>query len=158
MVLEACRLAEEGKTPDEIAQALEAFRTKVHTSFIVDNLDFLARANQVSQRIAKLTKSFMARPVLVLKNGVMGVGKIYFGSKMSAWKTYIVSTLHSTPRIDKRLLLVNYSGLSKQDIDTIEMLIEETVHFDEIIFRQASPAISVNCGPGTFGLLMREKQ
>jgi hypothetical protein len=29
--------------------------------------------------------------------------------------------------------------------------------FDEIIFKQASPAIAVNYGPGTFGLLYREK-
>lgn len=35
--------------------------------------------------------------------------------------------------------------------------IEQHMHFDEIYFKQASPAISVNCGPGTFGLLYMEK-
>ncbi len=156
MVLEACRLAEEGKNPDEIARKLEQFKDIVHTSFIVENLDFLARANQVSQRIAGLTRSFMARPVLMLKNGVIGVGRVYFGSREHAWRRYIVSTLKNVHNIDRSLLLVNYSGLTKQEIDHIEAMIEEQTHFDKIFFRQASPAISVNCGPGTFGLLIRE--
>ena len=35
--------------------------------------------------------------------------------------------------------------------------IEKHMHFDEIYFKQASPAIAVNSGPGTFGLLYMEK-
>ena len=31
------------------------------------------------------------------------------------------------------------------------------MNFDEIYFKQASPAIAVNCGAGTFGLLYMEK-
>ena len=157
MVIEACRLAEEGLSIDEIVKRLEKVKNKIHTSFVVDNLDFLARAGQVSRKTAEVTKSLMAKPVLVLKKGKMGVGKIYFGPRERVWKRYIGSVLRNPASLDKRLLFVTCVGLTKHDTDKIREEIEKRAKFDAIYFRQASPAISVNCGPGTFGLLVRDK-
>ncbi|MCR4929667.1 MAG: DegV family EDD domain-containing protein [Lachnospiraceae bacterium] len=157
IVLEAARLAENGMGPKNVIEELEKMKKKVHTSFIVDNLDYLARAKQVSARTANLVKSLMGRPVLVLKKGRMKLGKIYFGSSRSAWKAYINSCLSNSSRIDTSILFVTYVGLSKKDMDWIREYIEKSVKFDEIYFQQASASIAVNCGPGTFGLLYKEK-
>ena len=157
MVLEACRLAEKGLPPAEITKKINEFRGNIHTSFIVDNLDFLARAEQINKRIADITKSFMARPVLVLKNGKMGVGRIFFGSQKRSWRKYIDSVLRLSTKIDKSILFVTHVGLTKRDMDWIEEYIESKVKFDHIYFQKASPAIAVNCGAGTFGLLWRER-
>ena len=157
LAVEACRMAEDGKSPDEIIARIERLKKKVHTSFIVDNLDFLARARQVGKGIANLVNSLMGRPVLVLKKGTMGLGKLYFGSRKSAWKKYINKCLGSERPIDTKMLFVTYVGLSKRDLDWIREQIGKRVKFDEVYFQQASPAIAVNCGPGTFGLLLREK-
>lgn len=157
IVLEAARLAENGMGPKHVIEELEKMKKKVHTSFIVDNLDYLARAKQVSARTANLVKSLMGRPVLVLKKGRMKLGKIYFGSSRSAWKAYINSCLSNSSRIDTSILFVTYVGLSKKDMDWIREYIEKSVKFDEIYFQQASASIAVNCGPGTFGLLYKEK-
>jgi DegV family protein with EDD domain len=158
IVLEAARLAENGMGPKHVIEELEQMKKKVHTSFIVDNLDYLARAKQVSARTANLVKSLMGRPVLVLKKGRMKVGKIYFGSSKSAWKAYINSCLSNSSRIDTSILFVTYVGITKKETEWIREQIEKHMHFDEIYFRQASPAIAVNCGPGTFGLLYMEKE
>ena len=157
IVLEAARLAENGMGPKHVLEELEKMKKKVHTSFIVDNLDYLARAKQVSARTANLVKSLMGRPVLVLKKGRMNVGKIYFGSSKSAWKAYINSCLSNSSRIDTSILFVTYVGLSKKEMDWIREYIEKSVKFEEIYFQQASASIAVNCGPGTFGLLYKEK-
>ena len=156
LVIEACRLAERGKGPDEIVEFVEGFKTKVHSNFIVDNLDFLARAHQVSGKTANIAKSLMTRPVLALKRGKMRVSGFYFGSRESAWKKYIDTVLKFPFRIDKRILFVTYVGLTKQEMDWIRERIESKVHFEEVYFQKASPAIAVNCGPGTFGLLTRD--
>ena len=157
LVVEACRMAEEGKSAEEIVKALEGVKKKIHTSFIVDNLDFLARSGQVGNGIANVVKSLMGRPVLQLKKGKMGVGITYFGTRESAWRAYISSILSTGAAIDTRVLFVTYVGLSKRDTDWIKAQIEKKMKFDEIYFKQASPAIAVNSGPGTFGLLYREK-
>lgn len=41
--------------------------------------------------------------------------------------------------------------------DEIAEKIKKYTEFDEIYFQKASPAIAVNCGPGTFGLLYKLK-
>ena len=157
LVIEACRMANAGMEPEEIIDRLENLKTKIHTSFIVDNLDSLARAKQVGYRTANIVKSLMGRPVLQLKHGKMGVGKIYFGSRKRSWKLYINSVLMASNKIDTRILFVTYVGINKRDLDWIKNVIEKKLDFDEIYFKQASPAIAVNCGAGTFGLLLKEK-
>jgi len=157
MAIEASKLAQEGKSPKEIASLIEEIRPKIHTSFVVENMDYLARSKQVSSRIANLTKSLMVRPVLVLKKGKMGLGRIYLGSRKRAWRKYIKSSLQNASRLDTDLLFVTYVGLNKKDMDWIREQIDGRMKFKEIYFIEASPAIAVNCGPGTFGLLLREK-
>ena len=157
LAVEACRMAEDGKGPDEIIARIERLKKKVHTSFIVDNLDFLSRAKQVKKGVANLVNSLMGRPVLVLKKGNMGLGKLYFGSRKRAWKKYINRCLASERPIDTKMLFVTYVGLGKRDLDWIREQVSKRVPFEEVYFQQASPAIAVNCGPGTFGLLLREK-
>ena len=156
VVLEACRLAEEGRSPGEIAQALGDFVNLVHTSFIVNELDFLARAGQISNRTANLSRAFMMRPVLVMKKGKLTISRVYFGSKERGWKKYIDSVLLPYNNIDKSILFVTYVGLTNREKENIRSYIEEKMKFDKIYFQKASPAIAVNCGAGTFGLLYRE--
>ena len=157
MAIEAARLVEEGLSPEQIVKELEGFKKKIRTSFIVDNLDFLARAGQVGNGTANVVKSLMGRPVLEMKKGKLGLGITYFGSREKAWKSYINSALSRGSSIDTRLLFVTYVGINKRETDWIAEQIEKQMHFDEICFKQASPAIAVNSGPGTFGLLYLEK-
>lgn len=156
LTIEACRLAEEGRTPEEIKKQLERVRTMIHTSFVVDSLDFLARAKQISTRTAEMTKSLMVKPELVLKRGKMGVGKLFIGSRKRVWKHYIESVLKHPSKIDKRLLFVTYVGLNNRDMEWIRDCVEKQMKFERIYFQKASPAIAVNCGKGTFGLLIRD--
>ena len=157
MAVAAAQMAENGLSAEQIVNELELCKKKIHTSFIVDNLDFLSRAGQVGNGTANIVKSLMGRPVLKLRKGKMGVGMTYFGNREHAWKAYINSVLANAANIDTRILFITYVGISKRDTDWIREQVEKYVHFDEIYFKQASPAVSVNCGPGTFGLLYMEK-
>ncbi len=157
IALEACRLVSEGKPPKDIIRRIQQFTSRVNTSFIVDNLDFLARSEQVSQRVAAFTKSIMARPVLMLKDGNMGVGRIFFGTRERAWKRYIDTTLVHPERIDEDILFITYVGLSRRDLERVRELTESRMKFRNVYFQKAAPGIAVNCGAGTFGLLFRYK-
>ena len=158
MVLEACRLAEEGLPPADIVGELEQLKPLIQTSFIVDNLDYLARAGQVGSTLAGFTKSLTMRPVLMLKKGKMAVGKVYLGSRRRAWKKYIEYVLCTPLSVDPQMLFITYSGISRQDLNwIISQVGESEVRFRNIFLQKAAPAISVNCGPVSFGLLFRNK-
>ncbi|MBO4904935.1 MAG: DegV family EDD domain-containing protein [Lachnospiraceae bacterium] len=158
MVLDACRMAAEGLSVGEIISNLEDIRKRVQTSFIVDNLDFLAQNLQVNSRLAQLGKTIMFHPVIYMKNGNLSISRFYFGSRQRAWSKYISSALSQVSDIDKRVLFVTYVGLTKKDLDFIKSLVDKKVHFDNIYFQKASPTIAVNSGPGTFGLLFERKK
>lgn len=158
MVIEAARMVKEGRTVGEIVKELERMKSRVHTSFIVDNLDYLARAGQVGGRIANITKAFMIRPVLILKKGDMTVGKLYFGSRERAWKKYVSNILDTLISVDRRILFVTYAGLSQNELKKIKEEIDKKMVFEKIYFQKASPAIAVNCGPGSFGLLFQTER
>ena len=156
VVLEACRLANAGMSPDKIVEKLSVFREKVHTSFIVDSTEYLAKTGQVPIRISAILGSLSARPVITMKNGKITLTKILFESRQKAWETYITSALKPLHKIDRRILFVTYVGLTAKELDFIKAEVEKRVNFDTVYFQEASPAIAVNCGPGTFGLLFQE--
>ncbi|MCR5673354.1 MAG: DegV family EDD domain-containing protein, partial [Lachnospiraceae bacterium] len=157
IVLEACKMAAAGLSVTEITGKLEKLRKYVHTSFIVDDLDYLARSGQVSSRLARIGNSMMFHPVIDMKNGKMCTYRFYFGSRLRAWSRYVSSTLSPVSEIDKSVLFVTYVGLTQKDLDVITKLVEKKVQFEKIYFQKASPTIAVNSGPGTFGLLYRKK-
>lgn len=157
IVLEASRLAESGASPEEITAALEEMIPKVNTSFIIDDMQYLSKAQNVSIRFVNLTKAFMFRPVLHMKNGKMALERIYFGSRKRAWLRYIKHTLRKKSTIDTEQLFITYIGLPPKELEWIRERVERIVSFKEVYLQEASPAMAINCGPGTFGLLFKRK-
>ncbi len=157
LAIEACKLAASGLSVSEIIKRLEYAKKYVHTSFIVDNLDYLARSGQVSNRLAAVCKAVMFHPVIDMKGGKLITDKIYFGSRAHSWSKYIASCLTMVSDIDTSILFITYVGLTRKDLDYICELVEKKVHFDKVYCQKAAPAIAVNSGPGTFGLLFARK-
>ncbi len=158
MAIEAARLAKEGYGASEIAEKVLAVSDRIHTNFVVDSMSYLARAGQIGRRTADIVNALMLHPVLAMKKGKLSVAGAHFGSRSGAWRKYIAASLRTINKIDTRLLFVTYVGLSNKEKDEIEEEINKKMTFDKIIFLQASPAIAVNCGPGTFGLLFMTEE
>ncbi len=156
VVLEACRLANTGMSPEKIMEKLVTFREKVHTSFIVDSVDFLTTTGQLPIRLSSVLRALSARPIIKMRNGKITFSRILFESRQKAWETYISRTLKQVHKIDRKILFVTYVGLTSQELEFIRSEVEKRINFDTVYFQEASPAISVNCGPGTFGLLFQE--
>ena len=157
-VLEACRMAEEGRTPDEISAQLARTRELVQTSFIVDNLDALARAGQVKSSLARVVKSLSLHPVLRIRDGGLNVERLCFGSHRRAWKIYIRRTFSSISEVDIGVLFITYAGVSAQDLRWIREQVEAYIQFDKVYFQKAAPSVSTNCGANCFGLAFRMKR
>ncbi len=156
VAMAASRMAEAGMGVDEIVMRLHRIVARIRTSFLVDDLEYLSRTKQVTNRRAALIRALLAKPMLVVKDGRMMAKKFLFGSKERVWKQYIDSILGHT-KADSIVVFVTYVGLSKKELEYIGSCIEKNAKFDKIVYQQASPAIAANCGPGTFGVLFIEK-
>ncbi len=157
MVLQAEKMQEKGATKDEIIDALTEMRSRVCTSFVTENLDYLARAKIVNKNIARITKALMMHPVLVLSKGKIRLKKVIIGSRERARKKYISYALRTAKRIDDREAFITYVGVSVKELDFINVEVENRFHFKNIYYQKASPAISADCGPGTFGVIYMTK-
>ena len=158
MVLHAAKCAGQGLNADAIIGELDRVRPRVRTSFVVDSTEYLARSGRIAPNVNKACKALMLHPVLVLKNSGMKVGSILMGTRDRVRGTYIASALKDAGMIDTDTLFITYTGLSRQELAEIEEQVEKRVHFRQVIFQKASPAISTNCGTGSFGLLYMTKQ
>lgn len=158
MAIEAARLAKEGYGAEEIAEKVLAARDRIHTSFVVDSMSYLARAGQIGRRTADIVNALMLHPVLAMKRGRLTVAGVHFGTRSGSWKKYVASSLRTINKIDTRLLFVTYVGLNNKEKDEIAEEINKKMTFEKICFLQASPVIAVNCGPGTFGLLFATEE
>ncbi len=157
LVLEACMMAADGKNPFEIRDHIERIKGKIQTSFIVDNLDYLARSNQVGKKAASLIKSFMAHPVLYMKDGDLKLGKFRFGSGERACTTYINKVLQYSADIDDRRIIIAYTGISNKDLKTICSLVGRRVKFKEVIMQRVSPSLAASFGKEAIGLIFMKK-
>lgn len=157
MALRAAECAAEGMSADAIVKEMEAMKTRVKTSFIVNSTEYLARVGRISAKVNTICKAFMIHPVIVLKNSSMKVGAVRIGTKDYAWKKYIASTLKAMRDVDRKILFITYAGLTNEELKEIEKQVTSKGAFENIIYQKASPAISANCGPGSFGLLFVRK-
>lgn len=153
IVLQAAKYAASGMSQEAVIAKIQRLRSLVRTSFIVDDTEYLLRAGRISPRINTICKAFMVHPVLVLKNSKMMVGAIKIGTQRAVWKKYVESVLGDAGRIDKRLLFITHAGLAHEELQEIEKTVRKKISFERVIYQKASPAISINCGTGAFGLL-----
>ncbi|MGN1146977.1 MAG: DegV family protein [Lachnospiraceae bacterium] len=157
MVLRAAECAADGMSADAIVKEMERFKMQVRTSFIVNSTEYLARVGRISSTINAICKAFMIHPVIILKNSSMKVGAIRIGTRDYARKKYIASTFNTMRKVDTKTLFITYAGLTNEELKEIEEQVKMKVSFENVIYQKASPAISTNCGPGTFGLLFMLK-
>ena len=80
LVLEACDRAMAGMDAEGICREIEELIPKVEASFILNRLDFLAKGGRCSSLVALGANMLKLRPVIMVQDGKMDVGKKYRGA------------------------------------------------------------------------------
>lgn len=153
MVLRAVALRDSGKSVAEIVEACESIKSKISSSFIVPNAEYLYRMGYVGKGVDNLSKLLHIHPVLFIKNGKLGVKSFRIGNYEKAIMRYVRSELKHGDRIDQRQLFITHAGSPAKVISQIKAEAEKLCKFDRITVTKASAAISSNCGPETVGVL-----
>lgn len=158
MVLCAAMLAEEGKSPVEICQALEEYRERIFSSFLVSGTATLHRNGKVSGGVNRLCTLLNLHPILSMSKNRLKLWRIESGNMHRAVRQYIKMLFKHSRQIDTRVLFITYAGRTVKQIDEIARIVEKYIHFDKVILQKASATVSSNCGIGTFGLMFARKE
>ena len=150
-------MAAHNEPVERILSELEYLKKTMHCSFIVSDLEYMRRGGHVSSTTEMMMKSMSMRPSLRLKNNKFGVDKLWVGNLRKSYERYIHHALPRSADPDLNVLFITYVDVSEEDLQWIEKEVRKIAAFNFVIFQKASAAVSVNCGPGTFGLLYMDK-
>ncbi len=153
LVLIAYKLAQQGMPVDEMVTELEAVKHRLKCSFVIDTTDYMARKGLVSHRLHRIANALSIHPAIRMKDDRKSIGGFWLGRTRRAYRKYIGRALPADTIPDPDVVFVTYVDVPHDTLLWIEEEIKKTAYFEHVIFKQASAAISSNCGPGTFGIL-----
>ena len=156
-VLRAADMAAEGKSAEEIVEAISEARVDVRASFVVDTLTYLSRGGRCSQATALLANTLQLKPRIEVKMGKMGVGQKYRGKYGKVILKYVKEMEEALLKSDKKRVFVTHTVMDQEIVDEIKAYLESLQYFDEVLETNAGGVISSHCGPGTLGVLYYEK-
>ena len=153
LVLKACDLAAEGKSPDEIVAATEALRPKVNTSFVPDSLEYLHKGGRCSLAALMGAKVLKLHPMIEMNEDQLYASKKYMGSLTRCLKNYVNDLVAEYPHYDSTRCFITHSCCEKEVVDMVRGLVENSFSFDEIHETVAGGVITGHCGKNTLGVL-----
>lgn len=157
LVLRAAQYRDEGLGCEEIIKKIKNLRSKISTSFITRNADYLSFNGRISGIVARLCHRLALHPVLAMKDGALVLQNIMIGNYDNACSKYVDDQLKNSAFIDDEIAFITHAGCSNSRMDYITDRVEKRVAFKKIVCQPASAAVSVNCGPDTFGVLYIKK-
>ncbi len=150
MVLEAARMAKQGKGIDEIINKLEIMKKSVFSLFTVDTLEYLERGGRISKTKAILGSVLSIKPVLAIENGLVTPKDSVRGKKKVNEK--MISLIRKDRETLKGLTISVCHADSKVAADKLSDEIMAQLHPDEIIVSEIGAGIGTHCGPGTLAV------
>lgn len=156
-ILRAVKLAEEGKSAQEIVDIINEDRSKVQISFVVDKLDFLQKGGRCNAVKAFAAKVLKMHPSIVMKEGSLGLGKKYMGNLSRSCAQYVKDIAEQYKSYDESICFVTHSPADKEIVDLVIEKVQEFFKFDQIIDTTAGSTVTSHCGPNTIGIIFYAK-
>ena len=146
LALFAARLAARGETAVEIRRRLLAMAPRVHTLFLVNTLEYLARGGRIGKAQALVGGILGIKPILGVVDGeVAPVDRVRGGR---AAHPRILEILKK--RVDPaRPVIAGVShGNAAAWADRLEKLVREAFSVTELIQAEVGPVVGTHAGPG----------
>lgn len=153
LVLEACEMAQNGMGADEITLEIDRLIPKVEASFIINRLDYLAKGGRCSSLVAMGANVLHLRPMILVKDGKMEVGKKYRGSFDDCMVKYIKDKIGGRDDLRLKRVFITHTACPADTLALAEKTVRECQNFGEILDTDASCTISNHCGESTLGVL-----
>jgi DegV family protein with EDD domain len=150
-VVEAAKMAQQGKTVQEIIQHLDQIRANTNLFVTVDTLENLVKGGRIGRGKALIGSLLNIKPIASLADGVYTpVAKVRSHSQMVKYLTnqFIQDTK------GKKIKRVGIAHADALDLaERLKQAIFEATGFSEIEIMYTTPIISTHTGPGALGFM-----
>ena len=158
LVLLAADLRDQGKSVDEIEQAVLAAVPKVHTSFIVETMEYLYKGGRCTAVQALVGSLLKIRPVIAVRpDGSLGVKDKLRGTRKKALDALLADLEGNLPYLDRQRIFVTHTGCDA-DAAYLAEEIKRLAAPVEVLVTTAGAVVASHCGPDTIGILYLLKE
>ena len=153
LVLQAAKMAKEGKPASKICERLQSLAPKGQTSFVVDKLDYLYKGGRCSKFSFSIGSLLKIKPRLQLIDGsIVNTGKD-MGTMRSVLRKYIDLELSKYSNVIPDIVFVTHTKMDDQIVQEVIDYVKSKGIFKEVVESTAGSVITSHCGPGTLGIL-----
>ena len=153
LLMKAVKYRDQGLSGLEIKEKLEKDRHNVRSQFAVETMDYLHKGGRCSGITRFVGSLLKLKPIIQVKEGKMGVGKLPRGKMQIALNTLVKQLEEDLPNLDKDVVVITHS-LADESCDYLKAKVEELLNGEvPVICTQAGCVISSHCGKGTIGVL-----
>lgn len=146
IVVEAAKMAKEGKTKEEILHKINDMKNRIDHIFSVDTLEFLKRGGRLSPAKAAIGTILNVKPILTIEDGVVDPLDKVRGTKKVIPK---ILELAQQRGLDKgvKSLCVGHGG-NPEGLEDLKDAIQKEFAPEEIITTEIGCTIGTHTGPG----------
>jgi DegV family protein with EDD domain len=153
LVLRAIEMRNADSSSQAILAEIENLIPRVHSSFVVDTLDYLylgGRCTAIQHIFGSVLK---IRPVIEVRpDGKLGMREKIGGSRRKALNSLLDDFRKNAPEIDPHRVFVTHTGCD-DDAGYLEQEIRNILPIENLHITYAGSTISSHCGPNTIGIL-----
>ncbi len=157
LLIKAAHMAENGMSAEEIAKEIEALRDKVDTSFVLDNLEFLAKGGRCSAVTALGANILGIRPSLEMREGKLGMCKKYRGKIDKVQLQFVEERIESLGEVDDEICFLTHTNVDAGQAKALVEAVKATGKFKEVVEADAGCTITAHCGPNCVGFAALKK-
>ncbi len=157
LIIEACRMRDEGLSGQEIFDAIEKMKSRVSVGFVIDDVVYLYRGGRCSGFQAMGGNVLNLHPGIHMVDGKLIPGRKFRGRKQVVCNELVKRLIGGREIDTARIFIANTSFDEESNKYMTEAVKKEQPNVKEIILVRPGCSICVHCGPGTVGLAFMEK-
>jgi len=148
----AARMANEGRSMDEILVALDEMMPRIFVTAGLKSLDYLRRSGRMNAFMAGLGSILQLKPILTMKNGQPGSERVRTSSKAEA---RMIEMLKKHRPIERFALLHTNAP---EEAHAFYARIKHLLPDGKVYSMDITPVIGVHIGPGAVGYAIISKK
>ena len=158
LVLQAAKWAADGLPPKNISMRLQGLAKRVELSFVLNQLDYMAKSGRCSGVLAFGANILGIKPSLAVIDGELKVVRKYRGSLPICVGKYITDQLANREDIDRSMVFVSSTQAKPGCMEAIKAGMRQYGNFENVYETDIGTTIGGYSGPGTIGIVFARKQ
>lgn len=150
-VREACILAEEGATVEEITKRVEQVRKNTSLYLMVDTLEYLVKGGRIGRGKALMGSLLRIKPIASLQDGVY--------TPVSKVRTYVQMVKFYKKKFEEETAGKVVKGIGIAQVEARQLagelrgVLKDSTNYRDIPIMDTTPIISTHTGPGAVALM-----